>query len=169
MRTLLRMSLVAVTVLALVLPAAAQEAEKASKAEKLRSVYRVDFVVRESEEGKPINSRHYSQLVEENGWCRVRAGARVPIQGEKGTQYMDVGVNIDCQLGEQDGQVRMEVRLELTSFAKDPSLQSPPLLRVIRAEVQTGLAPGKPTVVSSVDDAASPRRYQLEVTATKVK
>ena len=150
--------------------AAAQEApaEKPPKAPRPVNLYRMEFVIHESEDGKLVNTRNYTQLVEEGDWSRVRAGARVPITTDKGIQYMDVGVRIDYQLSERDAYVGLEVRMEISNFAQGQETKDP-LLRTISSDIKTAVLPGKPTVVSSIDDTASKRRYQLEVTATKVK
>lgn len=176
MRNLIGKGLVAVPLLALLLalPLAAQEppAEKAPKPAKPLSLYRVNFAIHEVEDGKVVNTRNYSQLVEEGGNCRVRAGHKValtvPIQGVPSTQYLDVGFRLDCAVSEAEGYVRLEIRLDITSFAEQQTMEKP-LLRNISAEVMTAVIPGKPTVVSSIDDSVSKRRYELEVTATKVK
>ncbi len=150
-------------------PAFAQDkpAEKAQKS----AVYRIDFAVREKENGSTLNTRNYVMLLDDKGSGKVRAANRVPISmGDKGTQYMDVGLNIDCDLRERDDDVSLRVWLEISDFAAPGQEKvSPPLLRTIRSEVQTAVPVGKPTVVSVVDDTATKRRYELEVTATKVK
>ena len=170
MRKLTGKSLIAVSVLALAVAAVAgaQEAEKAPKPPKPVSVYRVDFAIHESENGQRVNTRSYTQLMEEDSFSRVRAGARVPITTGQGMQYMDVGVRLDCKLAEREGSLQMELTLEITSFAREEA-QANPLLRNIGSEVRTAVLPGKPTVVTSIDDTASKRRYELEVTATKIK
>lgn len=175
MRNLVGKSLATATVLAClfgVVLVRAQEApaEETRGSPKPLSVYRVEFAIHESEDGKRVNTRNYAQVVEEGGHCRVRAGSRVPITTGAGVvQYMDVGVRVDCELSERDGYVRLDLVLEITSFAQDQQAQGHPLLRNIRSELQTAVQPDKPTVVSSIDDTTSQRRYELAVTATKVK
>jgi len=152
------------------LGAAAQEApaEKQSKPPKPLNLYRLDFVIHESEDGKAVNTRNYSQLIDAGDWSRMRAGARVPITTDKGIQYMDVGVSIDYQLTERGDHVGLELRLEISNFAQGQETKDP-LLRTISSAFKSAVLPGKPTVVSSIDDTASKRRYELEVTATKMK
>ncbi len=151
-------------------PALAQE-KPTEKVQKSDSVYRIDFAVREKEDGTTVNTRNYVMLLEDKASGKVRAGNRVPIPyGDKGIQYMDVGLNIDCDLQERASDVSMRIWLEITDFASPGQEKvSPPLLRTIRSEVKTGIPLGKPTVVSVVDDATTKRRYELEITATKVK
>lgn len=153
--------------------AAAQEAtaEKPPKPAKPLSLYRLEFAIHESEAGQRINTRRYSQLVEEGTqYSTLRAGAKMPITRGGDVLYMDVGVRLDYKdVTERDGHVAFELVLEITSFAQDQQPGERPLLRNISANVLTAVPLGKPTVVSSIDDAASKRRYELEVTATKVK
>ncbi len=151
-------------------PALAQE-KPAEKVQKSGNVYRLDFAIHEKENGTTLNTRNYVMLLEDKASGKVRAGNRVPISlGEKGIQYMDVGLNLDCDLRERDNDISLRVWLEISDFAAPGQEKvSAPMLRTIRTEVQTGIPLGKPTVVSVVDDAATKRRYELEVTATKVK
>src|SRR5215472_1005566 len=75
------------------------------------AVYRVEYVVREIEKGKPVNARTYvlmahSDLKGKAEKAAVRVGSRVPIatgtpksEGAPAQyQYYDVGMNIDCKL-----------------------------------------------------------------------
>jgi hypothetical protein len=45
----------------------------------------------------------------------------------------------------------------------------PPVLRQVRFSGNSLVALGKPTVISTLDDVTSNRRYEIEVTVTKVK
>jgi len=170
-RTIATLLILAALVAGWLLPAApALAQDKPPEKAQKNSVYRVDFAVREKENGTTLNTRNYVMLLDDKGSGKVRAANRVPIVGEKGTVYMDVGLNIDCDLRERDDDVSLRVWLEISDFAAPgQEKMNPPLLRTIRSEVQTGIPVGKPTVVSVVDDTATKRRYELEVTATKVK
>ncbi len=152
-------------------PTTLAQEKPAEKVQKAGNVYRLDFAVREKEDGTTLNTRNYVMLLEDKASGKVRAANRVPIPtGEKGIQYMDVGLNIDCDLQERDTGISLRVWLEISDFASPGQEKiSPPLLRTIRSEVKTGIPLGKPTVVSVVDDTATKRRYELEVTATMVK
>lgn len=143
----------------------------AEKMQKSSNVYRLEFAIREKEDGTALNTRNYLMLLEDKASGKIRAGNRVPVSmGEKGIQYMDVGLNLDCDLRERDNDISLRVWLEISDFAAPGQEKvGAPLLRTIRTEVQTGIPLGKPTVVSVVDDAATKRRYELEVTVTKVK
>jgi hypothetical protein len=44
-----------------------------------------------------------------------------------------------------------------------------PVFRQQRSNIYSVVTPGKPTLVASMDDVVTNRRYEIEVTATKVK
>ena len=143
------------------------------------NVYRLDFVVRELEDGKQLNSRSYSLSAKSDDWGGLRVGSRVPVgptQGYKELTYEPVGINIDCQPHERDegGGVLLDFKFESTSLAvsKEPQGASepvPPIFRQVRFSGNSLVALGKPTVISKLDDVTSNRHYEVEVTATKVK
>lgn len=153
-------------------PGLAQESEKA-KPRKSGATYRLDFVVNELEDSKKVNSRSYSILLEDRDWSRLRIGSRIPIQQESKVVYMDVGFSLDCRLHDDEDNLSLELILEMNSFAipEQGTAANPgtPPLRNFRTQLASGLVPGKPTVVTTADDMASKRRFQVEVTATKVK
>ena len=171
---------------ALLLPsvdALAQEAPKPAASGRM-ALYQVDFALHESEEGKRLNTRNYMLLIEygrgnrhepegfsRSGFGRIRANTKVPISPEENkVMYMDVGLKIDCDLREAEDGVLLQIGLEISNFA-DPgqAASRQPLIREIRSELGTAVQLRKPTVVAVVDDAATKRRYELEVTVTKVK
>jgi hypothetical protein len=149
------------------------------------AVYRVEYVVREIEKGKPVNGRTYvlmahSDLKGKAEKAAVRVGSRVPIA--TGTpksdgvlaaqyQYYDVGMNIDCRLWDTDKGLIVDTNLEMNSVANSEMSSTPstPVIRRLHLEDDTLVVPGKPAVVGSIDDVTADRRYEVEVTATKVK
>jgi hypothetical protein len=167
--TLLILAVLAATAFFLATPALSED-KPAEKVERTGNVYRVEFTIREKDGATTVNSRNYLMLLEDKVAGKVRAENRVPIPSEKGFQYMDVGLSIDCELRERERDLLVNIRMEISDFAAPGQEKaSPPLIRSIRSELTTGIPPGKPTVVSVVDDTATKRRYELEVTATKVK
>jgi hypothetical protein len=136
--------------------------------------YRIEFNVREIEDGKRLNSRNYMMVVRDGFYARIRVGNRVPtVTDEKKISYQDVGMNIDCEPFARDDKVELIVVVELSSVAaQDQQLSGSsnnPVFRQQRSTTAAVLTPGKPTVVASMDDVLSNRRYEIEVTATKVK
>lgn len=158
----------------------AQEAPKnppppaAEKPVKPVSIYRLEFTVREVEDGKRLNSRSYTMSVQDGDFGRIRVGNKIPYNtGKEQFQYFDVGINIDCRLRDHDSYILLEnTSIEISSVVKDESSVAGtlnPVLRQARASATVAVTPGKPTMVTSLDDVSSNRRYEVEVTATKVK
>jgi hypothetical protein len=147
-------------------------AQQETKVQKPVTAYRLEFSVRELDSGKRVNSRNYMMMAEDGSFARIRVGNRVPYQtAEKQYQYNNIGMNIDCRPHEQQEGVALDVTVDISSVAP-PSEIAPsynPVFRSSRSEVQTVVAFGKPTLITSLDDVESNRRYEIEVTATKVK
>lgn len=176
-------------VLALIVPcltafpetAGAQETKQpkeaaAEKQTKPVAAYRLEFVVRELENGKRVNARSYMMLVQDDTPAKVRVGSRVPYAtvGPQ-FQYQDVGMNIDCLLRERENYVLLRSTLEWSSVVPPARSEQTgeaamhPVFRQVSCSVSSELLPGKPTIVSVMDDVASKSRYEIEVTATRVK
>jgi hypothetical protein len=148
--------------------------EVATTEQKPLVAYRIEFNVREIEDGKRLNSRSYMMVAKDDDWSRIRVGNRVrvefPTGGNTQVEYHDVSMNIDCRPREREDRVSLSIKVEFSGVV--PQTQTPPtypLLRTERTEVESVVTPGKPTLVASMDDVASNRRYEIEVTATKVK
>jgi hypothetical protein len=155
-------------------PSLAQEgkAEKKSEEPLSKTAYRVEFTVKELDGNKQVNSRHYLMNVIEKDWGRLRSGSRVPFSTGGSTQYLDVGMNIDCRPETVGEDVQLGIRVESSNLANpERSLEStvPPVFRQERFDVTATVTLGKPTLVGSMDDVVSNHRFEVEVTATKVK
>lgn len=139
------------------------------------SVYRVEFVFNELQDGKQINSRRYEMLAKADETNRLRIGSRVPVSTTGGGfQYLDVGMNMDCRVAESEGKILLNITADSSGFALPQgksveAVSGQPVILQMRFGVDTVVLPGKPTLVSSMDDPSSNSRFQLEVTATKVK
>ncbi len=138
------------------------------------AAFRLDLALSESEDGKKINTRHYSMNLVPgyNPSNEIKIGSRVPVEGKQGDmQYIDVGTNIWSRMIERGDALELEVRAELTSFAspEQENRSTMPLLRRVLINGSTVAMPGKPTVVGVVDDPNSKRQFQLEVTVTKLR
>lgn len=158
----------------------AQEANESKKnvedVDKALTAFRLDFALSESEEGKKINTRHYSMNIVP-GYTpsnEIKIGSRVPVEGKQGdVQYIDLGTNIWSRLTERGDALQLEVHADLTNFA-NPEQESRtatplPLLRQLRINASTVAMPGKPVVIGIVDDPNSKRQFELEVTVTKLR
>jgi hypothetical protein len=147
------------------------------------SVYRLEFVVRELEDGKRINSRSYSLCAGNHERAMVRVGSLVPTgpfesEGDaKRIQYQNSGISIDFTPGEWENGLSLYTSFESSNVVaperrteergSTPSLA--PVIRQVRFSGTSLVTPGKPTVIGAVDDVTTNRRYEIEVTATKVK
>jgi hypothetical protein len=148
--------------------------EAATTEQKPVVAYRIEFNVREIEDGKRLNSRNYMMVVEDGSRGMIRVGNRVPIAvAEKQVQYNDVGMNIDCRPRGREDSVVLDISLESSSVVppEQPTAATTlqPMFRQQRSNITSTVTPGKPTLVTSMDDVLSNRRYEIEVTATKVK
>lgn len=158
----------------------ATEVEAAAAAQnKPVSVYRMDFVVRELENGKPINSRSYSVSGTTKEGAGVRALSKVPTghmqesEGLKGTEYQNVGIYIDCAPQESENGVLLMTRFtSLSVVPREPGANPPyegPVIREMKFDGYWPVTLGKPMVMTTLDDVATNRRYEVEVTVTKVR
>lgn len=146
--------------------------------------YRLDFVLHELADAKIINSRNYSMWLKagrrESGSLEsgsLRVGNDTPVQNiptqEKpaGLSYKNIGIALDCTLEETDkglvAQLHASIGEILPPEANEP--KALPVFRNIAFQSTALLSPGKPILISSIDDPNSKRRFQLEVTATKLK
>jgi hypothetical protein len=155
-------------------PAAEESKPKPDQREKPIQPYRLDFSMNELENGKKINSRHYSIDLTAGTADQIKIGTRVPVAMEGSSwQYMDVGTNIWANLREGAGELQLEVRSDAsnldTSSTHDHSAVSAPIVRQIQINGSTLLVTGKVIVIGTVDDPNSNREFQLEVIATKLR
>ncbi len=143
------------------------------------NVYRLDFALSEFVDGKKVNTRSYSVTAREDEMNKLRSGARYPVATatvDKGTQfqYLDVGVSIDCRVVERGGYLELNAVVDSSVIegADTHGIPSPvidqPVIGQMKSDIRSLIRPGTPTMVSSMEDPASKRRFQLEVTATKM-
>jgi len=133
--------------------------------------YHLQFTLSEIEDNKTINTRQYSLDLSSNEANDVKIGTRVPVEAKQGEfQYLDVGTSIRARLEERHGQTTILVVAEMSSFALDDQDKhdTHPLIRQIKIDASTLLQLNKSMVMGSADDPNSKRRFQLEMTATKL-
>ena len=74
-----------------------------------------------------------------------------------------------------DGKVDVRLDVTISNFAvpeqnTNPSaISNRPILRDVTERVRTVLVPGRPQIVTSMDDVNSTKRMQVELTPTKVE
>ena len=139
--------------------------------------YRLHFVLSEWQGRNEVNSRSYELLGTEGKWNKLRAGVRVPVTtgpGPSNYTYLDVGMNIDCRAEERDGGIALSIIADSSNFTlpekdKTAGVARPPIIQQLKSQIDSLVTPGKPTVVSTMEDPSSTRRFQLEVTATPIR
>jgi hypothetical protein len=155
--------------IAAAVPAMAQPSESTK-------FYKLDYVVKELEGGKVVNSRNYSSLLQvyipggsDRPQSQIRAGGRVPVTTGNGNQFYDVGVNLDSRdLREAgSGEVTMYVNADISTIVEGGTAALP-MVRQNKWSSTVMISVKKPTVIFSSDDLGSKRQLQLELTATPV-
>jgi len=157
-------------------------AQRPAPANPEESFYRLDFVLRELEDSKVMNTRSYSMWLAtgegRGGGASIRAGNDIPMMRSLQTDkpaditYRNAGVNIDCRLVESPSGPVLNMSGSVTNVvAPEQGMDNKllPVFRNINFNAYALLTPGKPTFISSADDPGSKRRFTLEVTATKLK
>ncbi len=136
--------------------------------------YKLNFVLRETDEGKVLNQRAFTLNISAEPphvggippeWWNVRSGTRVPISGSKDVNYLDVGVNLDVRAEEAPEGLQMQITSEVSSLGTENGAgASAPAIRQVKVRSAVQAPIGKPTVVFTADDPASKHRFELEVT-----
>jgi hypothetical protein len=167
-------------------PCWAQQNAAAENAQptKISGSYRLEFTVMEVEDGKTLNSRTYTMMLSGTPLGQVRAGSRVPLEtgGKRNSiepmssQYFDTGQNIDCRIVAEHGQyLVLDTSLDMSTLAParpggELSMSNGyPIIRQLKARTWGAVDLGKPTVITSLDDLSTSRRFRLEVLVTRVK
>jgi hypothetical protein len=137
--------------------------------------FKLDYVVKEVEGGKAVNSRSFSTMLaipvpgRDSQPSSIRAGGRVQIASASGTSSYDLGVNIDSrELREAQGDVSLYISADISTIAQE-NPGATPVLRQNRWSGTVLVAAKKPTIVFASDDMSSKRQLQLELTATPIK
>ena len=136
------------------------------------NIYRVSYRVNELEDGKTVNSRSYTLMTQVGNRASTRIGSQVPYSTGKDIQYQNVGMNIDCELIKQGGNLLVSTRLNMNTVAGKemmPSGAQNPVFGTFQVQDITSATIGKAAFVGSIDDVASNRHYLIEVTVIEAK
>jgi hypothetical protein len=156
-------------------PSESPKAETTPKPAETQSsdVYRLDYAIYELEQGKRVNTRTFTLMGRAGDWARFRVGNRVPVETGNGQYtYQDVGVNLDAHVDERASDLTVDTNIEVSSVAKPPEElggRANPVFRSLKLQDCTLIELGKPALVGAIDDTVSNRRYEVELTVTKVK
>src|SRR2546423_13565956 len=99
------------------------------KPEPQHHAYKVDVTLTESENGKTINNRSYTMLVNDGQVGNIRQGNRIPINSSgislkdqspiTQIQYIDIGLNLDCRLVQTNEGLLLRTALDMSSLAPE--------------------------------------------------
>lgn len=138
--------------------------------------YKLDYVVKEVEGGKVVNSRAFSTMLalqtpgRDTPSASIRAGGRVPVVSGTNTQFYELGVNIDSRdLRDLQGDLSVSVNADISTIGQENATANIPVVRQNRWSGTVMVAPKKSTVIFASDDLSSKRQLQLELTATPIK
>ena len=132
--------------------------------------FRVDFVVKESEGGRVVNSRNYGMTVAA-GKGLIRTGDKIPVTSntkDGSFTFLDVGVSIDWSIDTpvQD-QVRMHISADISSVASDKAAALP-LINQTKCTSDLLVPLRKATNIFSADGTTTKRQMQMDVTVTPI-
>src|SRR4051794_11218832 len=135
------------------------------------AAYKLEYVIAEIENNKRVNTRTYTLLTDEGGASSMRMGMRVPLQGEKGPIYMDVGLRVESKVRPREGgDVWLSTRFEVSSLVDQPQTVNGAMpLRSVEYSNPAVVTLGKSTVLAAGDELSSQKRFELSVTVTKVR
>jgi hypothetical protein len=132
----------------------------------------LDFVLKELENAKMINSRSYAMIsTNDASKSIIKSGNKLPVHtgGASGNfAYIDVGVNIDCwSASASQNRLSLHISAESKHCLTDQS-STAPLIRQNRWDSIVIVPLGKPTVIFASDDPSSKHQMQLELTAVPI-
>ena len=162
----------ALLVAAMLAPLAAAQSSRSG-------VFKVDFTIRDTGDAGGKTGRKYSLLVNRGQKGTFKVGNRVPVATGNSSgnalvntqfTYIDVGLNIDCMVVESGPKFALHADMDISTAVmpeKTASVQNPTISQ-IRLNIDTTVAPGKPTVVASFDDPVTSRKFDIDVAIAKV-
>jgi hypothetical protein len=160
----------------------AQEASKPQTEEPSKEVQKkpaqpaipchLEFALNEMQDGKKINTRHYSMDLNVGNQDQIKTETKVPVQvSDNAFQTMDIGTSIWASLDERQDVIILRVSAEITNFASPNETAHPgarPIVRQLSLHGSTAPTLGKAVSIATLDDPNSDHQFQLEVTVTKL-
>jgi hypothetical protein len=136
--------------------------------------YKLDFVVKEVDGTRVLNTRSYSFLTSTKtigfggpAGSGIRTGNKVPVAGGG---YLDVGVSIDCyEAKETEVGLSLSVTADVSNIPAESTVPvNGQVIRQNKWRSNVVVPLKKPTVIFSSDDLTSKHQMQLELTATPI-
>lgn len=124
-------------------------------------VYRLDYTVTEVIAGKPAQTSSYTLVLEEHDLGKLELGKNLALYPSNAR--VDVGLRIDAHYTTIGDDVLLQTGVEVSAA------ESPSTIRKLLARGDALVSPGKPALVSSLDDPATHTRYEVTVTTTKLR
>jgi hypothetical protein len=150
---------------------AAVHAASAPSPSKPHHVYRLDYSLSVTEPGKAAVTNGYVLNVEEGQSGDVHAGANIPLQTSSSSMAsprQDVGVKLHCQVTRVGGDLLIHNNTEL-SGPDEHADQGARAIHKISGSGDAVVTPGKSALVTSIEEPVSHTRYEVTVTATKLR
>jgi hypothetical protein len=135
--------------------------------------YKLDFVAKEVEGTKVVNSRAYSTVTSVGDKSNIRAESKISWarKTDAGTQYQqyNVGIGIDVHVVKEfESRLSIYIAVSLDTIAADESALPAPVVRQNKWSSTLVVPFKKPTIVFTSDNPDSKRQMQIEVTAIPV-
>ena len=142
----------------------------------VNSVYKLDYVFSEIQNGKRINTRNYTTLLRVGERGSIRLGNRVPVVtgANNAFQYIDIGVNVDCRVEPAivDSGIALFTSVDMSSVAPEQPGENRtgnPIVRQTKVQMDNIVSLDKKTLLGSADEVDGTGRFEFEVTATRMR
>lgn len=137
--------------------------------DKPEGFYRLDFVIREMDGEKVVDTRNYSMWVQVEMQKTVKAVSEVRVPAGNTSSIKTIGIRISCYVSETESLPWISMDASITDMMPPEKAGEPPIFRNISMESMALLSPGKSATVSKVEDPITKHRFQVDVTGTKLK
>ncbi len=125
-----------------------------------RHVYRVDFVVVANEPGKAAQSSAYTLNLEDFDNGEIHLGSNIQLSPQA---RQDVGLKIKASLQPRGDDLLLRDAVELSGVEESQTIHK------ITTTGDAYLHAGQQTLVASLEDPLSHKRYQVSASATRLR
>jgi hypothetical protein len=151
------------------------ESARGDRSAESHHVYRLDFVLTTADVGQPATSSSYTLNLEERQSGEVRMGRNVALSPS--SARIDVGLKIWCSYRFEGADLVLREQTEISALDEPgpstgvrdvPPAAGPSTIHKVSSSSEAWVVPGTPTLVASMDEPGTHKRYQVTVTATKL-